>query len=52
VAKWQAAEDVLAQDMPIIPLFFGQNVYGHSKRVTNVAIDPAQRLDLFKIQIV
>ena len=52
VAKWQAAEDVLAQDMPIIPLFFGQNVYGHSKRVTNVAMDSAQRLDLFKIQIV
>jgi ABC-type transport system substrate-binding protein len=52
VAKWQEAEDVLARDMPVIPLFFGQNTYGHSKRVTNVAIDPARRLDLLRIQIV
>ncbi|BCJ52270.1 peptide ABC transporter substrate-binding protein [Actinoplanes sp. NBRC 14428] len=52
VAKWRDAEDILAQDMPILPLFFGQNVYGHSKRVTNVAIDSAQRVDLFRIQLV
>ncbi|MEV4638189.1 ABC transporter substrate-binding protein [Actinoplanes sp. NPDC049548] len=49
VAEWREAEKILAEDMPIIPLFFGQNVYGHSQRVTNVVIDSTQRINLLKI---
>ena len=39
IEKYQQAEDILAQDMPVIPLRFGQNVFGHSTKVTNVEID-------------
>jgi ABC-type oligopeptide transport system substrate-binding subunit len=52
VQKWQQAEDVLADDMPVIPLRFGQNVFGHSGRVTNVSMDAAQRVDLYRIETV
>ena len=34
VKKWQQAEDILAQDMPVIPLRFGENVFGYSEKVT------------------
>ena len=50
VQKWQQAEDILADDMPVVPLRFGQNVFGHSERVTNVSMDSAQRVDLYRIE--
>jgi oligopeptide transport system substrate-binding protein len=49
--KWQQAEDILAQDMPVIPLRFGQNVYGYSERVTDVHVDAFQRVDLSRIRL-
>jgi oligopeptide transport system substrate-binding protein len=52
VRKWQQAEDILAHDMPVIPLRFGQNVYGHSEKVANVTVDAAQKVDLDKLQVV
>ena len=51
VEKWQDAEDVLAADMPVIPLRFGQNVYGHSPRVTGVQVDLFQRVDVYSIAL-
>ncbi|GGK92239.1 peptide ABC transporter substrate-binding protein [Mangrovihabitans endophyticus] len=51
IKKWQQAEDILAQDMPVIPLRFGQNVFGHSERVKNVNVDLFQKLDLYKIEM-
>lgn len=50
IKKWQQAEDILAKDMPVIPLRFGQNVYGHSERVTNVTIDEFRRVDIYRIE--
>jgi oligopeptide transport system substrate-binding protein len=50
--KWQQAEDILAHDIPVIPLRFGQNVYGHSERVSKVTVDASQKLDLDRIQVV
>ena len=50
--KWQAAEDILAQDMPVLPLRFGQNVFGRSDRVANVAMDLFGKLDIYKIEMV
>ena len=38
-AKYQQAEDILAKDMPVIPLRFGQNIFGHSTKVKNVEMD-------------
>jgi ABC-type oligopeptide transport system substrate-binding subunit len=52
IKKWQAAEDILVQDMPIIPLRFGQNVYGYSEKVTNVEVDLFQQVNIYKIEVV
>jgi ABC-type oligopeptide transport system substrate-binding subunit len=49
--KWQQAEDILANDMPVIPLRFGQNVFGHSDKVTNVTMDIFTKVDLYKIEV-
>ena len=46
IAKYQAAEDVLARDLPVLPLRFGQNVFGHSTKVKNVFMDLFNRVDL------
>ncbi|MFC3381411.1 peptide ABC transporter substrate-binding protein [Couchioplanes azureus] len=51
VAKWQQAEDILAKDMPVIPLRFGQNSFGHSEKVTNVEVDIFTKVDLYKIEV-
>ena len=50
ITKWQQAEDILAQDMPVIPLRFGQNVFGHSEKVKNVKVDLFQKVDLYSIE--
>jgi len=48
---WQAAEDILAKDMPVLPLRFSQNVYGHSERVADVTMDLFEKVDIYKIDI-
>ncbi|WP_018347878.1 peptide ABC transporter substrate-binding protein [Longispora albida] len=50
IKKYQEAEDMLAKDLPVAPLFFGQNVYGYSTKVKNVEINPFTRVDLIKIE--
>jgi oligopeptide transport system substrate-binding protein len=50
IKKYQQAEDILANDMPVIPLRFGQNNFGHSTKVKNVEIDLFNRVDLVKIE--
>ncbi|MEV6969337.1 ABC transporter substrate-binding protein [Hamadaea sp. NPDC051192] len=50
IQKWQQAEDLLAKDMPVLPLRFGQNNYGISTKVKNVEIDLFNRVDLLKIE--
>ncbi|AVT33503.1 MULTISPECIES: ABC transporter substrate-binding protein [unclassified Plantactinospora] len=52
VKKYQQAEDILAAEMPVIPLRFGQNVYAHSTRVKNVEVDLFQVVDMTKIEVV
>ncbi|MFY1687847.1 peptide ABC transporter substrate-binding protein [Plantactinospora sp. WMMB782] len=52
IKKYQQAEQILAQDMPVIPLRFGQNVYAHSTRVKNVEVDLFQVVDMTKIEVV
>jgi oligopeptide transport system substrate-binding protein len=49
--KWQEAEDILVQDMPVLPLRFGQNVFGFSEKVTNVSMDLFQKVDIYKIEV-
>ncbi|MFK3981133.1 ABC transporter substrate-binding protein [Micromonospora sp. NPDC050397] len=50
IKKYQAAEDILVQDMPVVPLRFGQNTFGHSTKVKNVEIDLFNRVNLLKIE--
>lgn len=50
IKLWQQAEDILARDMPVIPLRLGQNVFGHSERVTNVEVDKFSKVDIMKIE--
>ncbi|MDM4720701.1 ABC transporter substrate-binding protein [Micromonospora sp. WMMA1363] len=52
IKKYQQAEDLLAEDLPVIPLRFGQNNFGHSTNVKNVEMDLFNRVDLLKIEIV
>lgn len=51
IAKWQAAEDILAKDMPVIPLRYGANVFGHSEKVKNVTLDLFSNVDLYDIEV-
>jgi len=50
IQKWQQAEDLLAKDLPVLPLRFGQNNFGISTKVKNVEIDLYNRVDLLKIE--
>jgi oligopeptide transport system substrate-binding protein len=51
IQKYQAAEDILARDMPVIPLRFGQNSYVFSSKVQNVEVDLFTRVNLTKIEV-
>jgi peptide/nickel transport system substrate-binding protein/oligopeptide transport system substrate-binding protein len=51
VRFYQQAEDILARDLPVLPLRAEQNSYGHSERVTNVEIDLFNRVVLKKIEV-
>ncbi|MEU6207604.1 ABC transporter substrate-binding protein [Micromonospora musae] len=50
IKKYQQAEDILAKDMPVIPLRFGENVFGHSSKVKSVEMDLFQRVNLMKVE--
>jgi oligopeptide transport system substrate-binding protein len=52
IKKYQQAEDILVKDMPVIPLRFGQNNYGYSERVRDVAVDLYSRVDLNTIEVI
>lgn len=39
IKTWQKAEDLLSQDMPVIPLWYGQNNYVMSTKVKNVDVN-------------
>jgi oligopeptide transport system substrate-binding protein len=50
IKKWQQAEDILAAEMPVIPLRYGQNVYGYSERVANVELDLFSKVNIYEIE--
>ena len=51
IEKYQAAEDVLLQDMPIMPMFFGLVQGAHSENVDNVQIDAFTRVRLADVTV-
>jgi oligopeptide transport system substrate-binding protein len=50
MGKWQIAEDILAKDVPVIPLRFGKNVFGHSTKVKNVELNLFNQVELTKVE--
>ncbi|WBB49197.1 ABC transporter substrate-binding protein [Verrucosispora sp. WMMA2044] len=52
IKKYQEAEDLLAEDLPVVPLRFGQNNFGHSTKVKNVEMDLFDRVNLTKIEAI
>lgn len=51
IKKYQEAEDVLARDLPVIPLRFGQHNYGYSARVKGLELDVYGRIALTKLTV-
>jgi len=47
---YQQAEDILARDMPVIPLRFDRNNSGHSTRVKSVEMDLFRRVVLSRLE--
>ena len=39
IERWNEAEDLIIEDLPIIPMWFGLNQTGYSERVEGVVID-------------
>ncbi|MDY7088258.1 MAG: ABC transporter substrate-binding protein [Actinomycetota bacterium] len=48
---WNEAENQLVRDMPVLPLRFGQNVFGWSERVTDVTMDLYSKVDIYSVDI-
>jgi oligopeptide transport system substrate-binding protein len=51
VVDYRRAEGILARDMPVVPLRFGQNNTGHSERVSGVTLDIFERVDLLALTL-
>jgi len=47
---YQQAEDLLARDMPVLPLRYDQNNFGHSTRVRNVEMNVFFQVELLQIE--
>jgi len=46
IAFYQQADDLLLEDMPVIPMFYNFSQGGHSERVSNVRFDAFQNIVL------
>jgi ABC-type transport system substrate-binding protein len=51
IEKYQAAEDVLLEDMPIMPMFFSRGNYVHSEKISNVKVDAFSNLVLEDVTV-
>ena len=51
VASYQQAEDVLLEDMPVMPMFFGLVQSVHSENVANVTVDAFGRVDTSAVTV-
>ncbi|MFD0556719.1 peptide/nickel transport system substrate-binding protein/oligopeptide transport system substrate-binding protein [Stackebrandtia endophytica] len=49
-AKYLEAEKLLPESMPMLPLRFGKNNFGHSENVSGVSIDVFYELDLMSLK--
>jgi ABC-type oligopeptide transport system substrate-binding subunit len=52
VSLYQQADDLVIQDLPIIPLWFGLNQSVTSENVSNVIIDKFSFVDIARVEVV
>jgi ABC-type oligopeptide transport system substrate-binding subunit len=50
IQGYQKAEDILARDMPTIPMWFKQNIYGYSTNMKNVDMDLFANVNVMTLQ--
>jgi oligopeptide transport system substrate-binding protein len=50
IQLYQKAEDVLAKDMPTIPMWFKQNIFGYSTSMKNVDMDLFANVDVTTLE--
>jgi oligopeptide transport system substrate-binding protein len=50
IKLYQRAEDILAQELPVLPLRFGRNNFAHSTSVKNVSMDLFNTVELLKLE--
>ena len=48
---WAQAEDLVAADVPVVPLFFGETVTVRSARVQGLYVDPFEHVDLTALHV-
>lgn len=48
---YQQAEDILARDLPVLPLRYAPSNAGHSTRVKNVKVDVFERVELLGVEM-
>jgi oligopeptide transport system substrate-binding protein len=51
IALYQQADDLLLEDMPIAPMFFGVEQSVHSENVSNVVITVFGHVDLAQVTV-
>lgn len=52
VKHYQEAEDVLLEDLPVVPLFFGLSQYVHSERVDDLVINGFSGVETTRLKVV
>ena len=51
IEKYQEAEAILAEDFPVIPLWYGRTVAGYSENITEVRFTPFSTVDLTSVRL-
>jgi ABC-type oligopeptide transport system substrate-binding subunit len=52
IKSYQAAEDIILDDLPVIPLWFGKTSAAHSQRLERVVIDPFSNIRVQDVVVV
>lgn len=52
IKYYTEAQDLLIEDMPVIPMYYGQAFWVYSEDVTDVSYDPLSRIDVSKVSVV
>ncbi len=50
IKEYQAAEDMVAKDLPVIPMWFKQNIYGASTDMKTVNVDLFANVDVLSLE--